>query len=70
MTSQNADNFLSRNVVEKLPISESFLKIENHDLPSPWLYGVELSWAEKILLKIKKIFSAVKFKVFKKEPKR
>jgi hypothetical protein len=70
MTSKNADDFLSRNVVEKLPISESFLKIENHDLPSPWLYGVELGWSKKILLKIKKIFLAVKFKVFKKDPKR
>ena len=65
MTSQNVDNFLSRNVVENLPVSESFLKIENHDLPSPWLYGVELSRSKKILFKIKKTFFALKLKVFR-----
>jgi glycosyltransferase involved in cell wall biosynthesis len=65
MTSQNVDNFLSRNVVENLPVSENFLKIENHDLPSPWLYGVELSWSKKILLKITKTFFALKLKVLR-----
>ena len=65
MTSQNVDNFLSRNVVENLPVSERFLKIENHDLPFPWLYGVELSWSKKILLKIKKTFFALRLNVFR-----
>lgn len=64
MTSHDVGNFLSREIVENLPTAENFLTIEDCELPIPWLYGVELSWSKKVSLRVKKIFSALKFKVF------
>ena len=51
------DRFMKRDVQQELPVAEKYLKVENMDLPTPWRYGVEVSLFNRILLKLKKLYT-------------